>query len=178
MCAGPQPRREPSGRSYVRKLVRGVLLVGSVGLALHLVLPQITGLERSLRLVASTSHPLVGAAFLAELLSELCYAELLRRSVGVVFTAGSSSSSRRLGRWFMLRLTVTGYGAAHVLPGGGATAAAVTYSALRRKGYDPQSVGLALAAVSVLVYGALGILFSGSLIYMLLDRDLGPGACR
>ena len=174
MCAGPQPRREPSGRSYVRKLVRGVLLVGSVGLALHLVLPQITGLERSLRLVASTSHPLVGAAFLAELLSELCYAELLRRSVGVVFTAGSSPSFRRLGRWFMLRLTVTGYGAAHVLPGGGATAAAVTYSALRRKGYGPESVGLALAAVSVLTYGALGILFCGSLIYMLLDGDLGP----
>jgi glycosyltransferase 2 family protein len=158
----------------VRKLVRGVLLVGSVGLALHLVLPQIPGLERSLRLVAGTSHALVGAAFLAELLSELCYAELLRRSVGVIFTAGSSPSVRRLGRWFMLRLTVTGYGAAHVLPGGGATAAAVTYGALRRKGYDPESVGLALAAVSVLVYGALGMLFSGSLIYMLLDGDLGP----
>jgi glycosyltransferase 2 family protein len=160
----------------VRKLVRGVLFVGSVGLALHLVLPQIPGLERSLRLVAGTSHLLVGTAFLAELLSELCYAELLRRSVGVIFTAGSSPSSRRLGGWFMLRLTVTGYGAAHVLPGGGATAAAVTYSALRRKGYDPQSVGLALAAVSVLVYGALGMLFSGSLIYMLLDRDLGPAS--
>jgi len=149
-------------------------LVGSVGLALHLVLPQIPGLEKSLRLVAGTSHPLVGAAFLAELLSELCYADLLKRSVGVIFTAGFSPSSRRLGRWFMLRLTVTGYGAAHVLPGGGAAAAAVTYSALRRKGYDPESVSLALAAVSVLVYGALGMLFSGSLIYMLLDGDLGP----
>jgi hypothetical protein len=102
-----------SGWSNVRKLVRGVLLVGSVGLALHLVLPQIPGLEKSLRLVAGTSHPLVGAAFLAELLSELCYAELLRRSVGVIFTVGSSPTSRRLGRWFMLRLTVTGYGAAH-----------------------------------------------------------------
>jgi uncharacterized protein (TIRG00374 family) len=74
----------------------------------------------------------------------------------------------------MLRLTVTGYGAAHVLPGGGAAAATVTYSALRRKGYDPESVGLTLAAVSVLVYGALGMLFSGSLIYMLLAGDLGP----
>ena len=158
----------------MRKLLRGVLFVGSVGLALHLVLPQIPGLERSLRLVAGTSHSLVGAAFLAELLSELCYAELLRRSVSMIFTAGSSPGFRRLGRWFMLRLTVTGYGAAHVLPGGGATAAAVTYSALRRKGYNSESVGLALAAVSVLVYGALAILFSGSLIYMLLDGDLGP----
>ena len=74
----------------------------------------------------------------------------------------------------MLRLTVTGYGAAHVLPGSGAAAAAVTYSALRRKGYAPEDVGLALTAVSVLVYGALGMLFSGSLLYMLVKRDLGP----
>jgi uncharacterized membrane protein YbhN (UPF0104 family) len=80
----------------------------------------------------------------------------------------------KAGKMFMLRLSVTGYGAAHILPGGGATAAAVTYSALRRKGYNPESVGLALVAVSVLVYGALGMLFSGSLIYMLLDKDLGP----
>ena len=157
----------------VRRLVRGVVLVGSIGLALHLVLPQIPGLERSLQLIAGTSHLLVGAAFLAELLSELCYAELLGRSVGVIAT-GSSPNFREPGRWFMLRLTVTGYGAAHVLPGGGAASAAVTYGALRRKGYDPEGVGLALAAVSVLVYGALGILFSGSLLYMLVERDLGP----
>jgi uncharacterized protein (TIRG00374 family) len=158
----------------VRRWVRGVLLVGSIGLALHLVLPQIPGLEKSLRLVAGTSHPLVGAAFLAELVSELCYAELLRRSVGVVFAADSSLRSWRPGRWFMLRLTLTGYGAAHVLPGGGAAATAVAYGGLRRQGYDPESVGLALAAVSVLVYGALGMLFSGSLLYMLVERDLGP----
>jgi glycosyltransferase 2 family protein len=147
-------------------LVRGALLVGSIGLTLHLVLPQIPGIERSLRLVAGTSHALVGAAFLAELVSELCYAELLGRSVGVM--------SRRPGRWFMLRLTITGYGAAHVLPGGGAAAATVTYDTLRRKGFDPERVGLALAAVTVLVYGALGMLFSGSLLYMLLGGDLDP----
>ena len=65
--AGSRLRCGTSGWSNVRKWVRGVLLVGSVGLALHLVFPQIPRLERSLRLVAGTSHPLVGAAFLAEL---------------------------------------------------------------------------------------------------------------
>jgi uncharacterized protein (TIRG00374 family) len=74
----------------------------------------------------------------------------------------------------MFRLTVTGYGASHVLPGGGATAAAVTYGALRRKDLDPERVGLALAAVTILVYAALGVLFAGSLVYMLLDGDLDP----
>jgi uncharacterized protein (TIRG00374 family) len=155
-------------------LVRGGLLVGSIGLALHLVLPQIPGIERSLRLVADTAHPLVAAAFLAELASEACYAELLGRSVGAIPRSGTSRSSRGPGRWFMLRLTVTGYGAAHVLPGGGATAAAVTYGALRREGLDPERVGLALAAVTILVYAALGMLFAGSLVYMLLGGDLGP----
>ena len=156
----------------MRRLVRGALLVGSIGLALHLVLPQIPGIEQSLRLVIGTSHLLVMVAFLAELASEMSYAELLGRSV-------EATNRRRLGRWFMFRLTVTGYGVAHVLPGGGAAAATVTYSALRREGFDPEKVGLALATVSVLAYGALGALFSGSLIYMLLERDLdlaGPVA--
>ena len=105
-----------------RRAVRSVLLVASIGLALHLVLPQIPGLERSLRLIVGTSHLLVGAAFAAEVLSELCYAELLGRSVGkLVRPRFSSRVGRRRGieRWFMLRLTVTGYGAAHVFPGGG-----------------------------------------------------------
>jgi uncharacterized protein (TIRG00374 family) len=146
-----------------------MLLVGSIGLALHLVLPQIPGIERSLRLVTGTSHLLVGVAFLAELASELCYAELLGRTIGM-------ANHRRPGRWFMLRLTVTGYGAAHVLPGSGAAAATLTYGALRRKGFDAERVGLALAAVSVLVYGVLAALFAGSLLYMLLGRDLDPAS--
>jgi uncharacterized protein (TIRG00374 family) len=161
----------------VRRALRGALLVASIGLALHLVFPQIPGLERSLRLIAGTSHLLVGAAFVAELASELCYAELLGQSVGAIAGSGPSLRSRKrggIGRWFMLRLTVTGYGVAHVLPGGGAVAATVTYGVLRRKGFDPEKVGLALAAVSVLVYGALGVLFASSLAYMLLIGDLGP----
>jgi uncharacterized protein (TIRG00374 family) len=155
----------------VRKLWRTAFLVGSIGLALHLLLPQVPGIERSLRLVAETSHALVGAAFLAELASELCYAELLGRSVGV-FSRGRHSGKPRM--WFLLRLTVTGYGAAHVLPGGGATAATVTFDALRRKGFDSGRIALALAAVSALVYGALGTLFSVSLTYLLLRGDLVP----
>jgi glycosyltransferase 2 family protein len=159
-----------------RRALRGVLLVASIGLALHLVLPQIPGLERSLRLIVGTSHLLVVAAFVAEVLSELCYAELLGRSVGAVSGLRPSSRVRRrqgMERWFMLRLTVTGYGVAHVFPGGGAVATTMTYRVLRHRGIDPEKAGLALAAVSVLVYGALGVLLAGSLAYMLLMGDLG-----
>lgn len=45
--------------------------------------------------------------------------------------------------------------------GGGAVAATVTYGVLRRKGFDPEKIGLVLAVVSVLVYGTLGVLFAG-----------------
>ena len=135
-----------------------MLLVLSVGLALHFVFPQIPGLERSARLLAGASHLLVGAALLAEVASELCYGELLGRSVGALPNTGRSPSLREgrrgAGRWFLLRLTVTGYGVAHVVPGGGATAVAVTYGALRRRGFESGRVGAALAAVSFLVYVA------------------------
>jgi glycosyltransferase 2 family protein len=160
----------------LRRALRSALLVASIGLALHLVMPQIPGLERSLRLIAGTSHSLVAAAFVMELTSELCYAELLGQAIGIVSGSGLSRSSKRrrgTGRWFMLRLTVTGYGVAHVLPGGGAAAATVTYGVLRRQGFDAEKVGLALAAVSVLIYGVLYVLFTGGLGYLLLRGDLG-----
>ena len=74
------------------------MLLGSIGLALHLLLLQMLGIETSLLLVAGTSHPLAVVAFLAELLG---------RSVGVIFAGNSSPRSWRPKRWFMLRLTVT-----------------------------------------------------------------------
>lgn len=156
-----------------RKLLRGVLFVASIGLALHLILPQIPGIERSARLLTDTSHLLVAAALMAEILSELCYARLLQGSVSGI---RRTSVRRPPNLWFFWRLTVTGYGAAHVLPGGGATASAIDYRAIRSKGYDVASVARTLAAVAAFVYAALGLLFVGSLIYLLVDRDLStPG---
>jgi len=160
-----------------RTVLRSVVYLVSLGLAVHLILPQIPGLEHSAGLVAEASPLLVGAAFVAELLSEMSYAELLGRSVAAASRSGTELRSRNyrgLGPLFMLRLTVCGYGAAHVLPGGGAAAATVTYAALRARGVDRKAVGLAVAAVTGLVYGALFVLFSGSLLYMFVRGDLTP----
>ncbi|MGB3633835.1 MAG: YbhN family protein [Rubrobacteraceae bacterium] len=159
-----------------RKILRNVLYVLSIGLAVHLVLPQIPGLERSMRLIAEAAPFLILAAFVAELSSVSCYAELMGRSVGSAAGLGASMRARKrggLGRWFMLRLAISETGASHVLPGGGASMAAVTYGALRARGFEPGRIGVALAVVSALVYGSLGIIFAGSLAYMLLSRDLG-----
>ncbi|HET7270764.1 MAG TPA: YbhN family protein [Rubrobacter sp.] len=170
-------RESLGGRRISRTVLRNVLYLASVGLAVHLILPQIPGLERSAELVAKAAPLLVFAAFVAEVTSEVCYAELLGRSVAAASRMGTTIRSRSrsgLGPWFTLRLTVCGYGAAHILPGGGAAAATVTYGALRARGVDRKAVGLAVAAVSGLVYGALVVLFSGSLLYMFILGDLTP----
>src|SRR5215217_3215539 len=164
-------------RGRYRTILRNVVYLTPLGLAVHLILPQIPGLEHSTRLVATASPLVVGAAFLAELLSEMSYAELLGRSVAAASRTDTTLRSRiyrGLGPLFMLRLTICGYGAAHVLPGGGAAAATVTYGALRARGVDRTAVGLTVATVSILVYGALSVLFSGSLLYMIVRGDLTP----
>lgn len=160
-----------------RSLLRNLFFLASLGLAVHLLLPRIPGVERSLELVSRASWPLIAAALAAELLSELSYAGLLGR-----ITAASAGipprlrSRRGLGNWYMLRLTVTGYGASHVLPGGGAAGAAVAYTALRSRDLGRSKIGLALAATSALAYGALGVILTASLLYLLARGNLDPAA--
>jgi len=156
------------------------LYVASVGLALHLILPRIPGLERSFVLVSNSSLGLISAAFLAFFGSQLCYAVLLSRSTASATGLALASERRRrrrgLGLWFMLRLTVAEHGAARIMPGGGSAAAAVTYSALRTRGLKPARVAVAVATISVLVYGTLAAIFLASLVYLILDRELNRAA--
>jgi glycosyltransferase 2 family protein len=158
-----------------RTLLKSVLYLTSVGLALHLILPQLPGIERSLVLISDSSVPLIAAAFFTILASQMCYAELLGRSTAAAAGIVPASKRRRmgLGRWFMLRLTLAEHGAARVLPGGGSSAAAVTYTGLRSRGLRPARIGLAVATIMLLVYGTLGAIFLGSLLYLTLDNALG-----
>jgi glycosyltransferase 2 family protein len=155
--------------------LQAVLYLASAGLALHLILPQLPGIRRSLALVAGSSGPLLVAAFAAILASFLCYGELLGRSAGAAAGFGASLKRRRrhgLGRFFTLRLTVVVHGAYRVLPGGGGATAAVTYGALRTRGLAPAKVGLAVASAGALIYLALGTWLLLSLLYLILDREL------
>ncbi len=161
-----------------KRLLRGTLYLASIGLALHLILPQLPGIEYSLILVSESSRSLLLAALLAILASQMCYAELLGRSAGAA--VGSVRYRKRrlvgLGRWFMLRLTLAEHGAARILPGGGSSAAAVTYTGLRSRGLRPTRIGIAVATISILVYGTLAAIFLASLLYLTLDRSLGQTA--
>ena len=156
-----------------RRLLRNALYLASIGLALHLVLPQLAGLQESARLLVRSSHLLVGAAFIAQVLSQVCYAEVMGRLAATVPREGRRQ--RQLGRWFLFRLTITENGASHVLPGGATAKAAVTFSALRSLGFESGRLGVALAALSAIIYGTLGAVFFLSLVYLTLTRNLsGP----
>src|SRR3954447_5039576 len=81
-----------------RTVLRNVVYLASLGLAVHLILPRIPGLEHSARLVVEASPLLVGAAFVAELLSEMSYAELLGRSVAAASRSGHGRTVQELPR--------------------------------------------------------------------------------
>lgn len=147
------------------KVLRNLIFLASVGLAVHLILPQIPGLAHSARLISTSSHLLVALAFLCEVLSYLSYGELLRRASGL-------TSRRRIARLYAFRLTVVGNGAARVLPGGGAASAAVTYGGLRSRGLEARRIGGVVATVGTLVYAALAGISLLSLTYLLLTDEL------
>ena len=162
-----------------RTILKSVLYLASLGLAVHLVLPRIPGIERSFVLISNSSGPLIWAAFLAIFGSYACYAEILGYTVGATTGLGISARSRRrrgLGRWFMFRLTVAEHGASKVLPGGGSAAAAVTYAGLRIRGLKPARGALAVATTSVIIYGTLVAIFLASLLYLILDQELNRAA--
>lgn len=157
------------------RVVRNLLYLISLGLAVHLVLPHLPGIERSATLVLESSPLLILTALLAYLLSQASYAELLGRAAGAAAGSGTSRRARRwrgLGMWFTLRVALCEHGAAHVLPGGGSASAAVTYGALRSRRLEPRRAALTVALVSALIYGTLGILCTASLLYLLWHRDL------
>jgi uncharacterized membrane protein YbhN (UPF0104 family) len=61
-----------------------------------------------------------------------------------------------------------------VFPGGGAAASAIDYRFLKTRGFDSLGIAQTSAVVAALTYGALGLIFSGSLLYLIFDRELNP----
>jgi hypothetical protein len=78
-----------------RTLLRHVLYLLSIGLAVHLILPEIAGIEHSTRLITKAAPALILAAFLAEVASQFCYAELMGRTIGAASWTGTSIRRRR-----------------------------------------------------------------------------------
>lgn len=124
-------------------LRRGGLLILTVLAVEYLVLPKLVGASDDLSLLASAAPAVLGAALVLEISSVTCYSMLTRATL--------PPDAPRL--WTLLRVDVTGYGVSHVVPGGGATAAAFRYRLLTHAGVRPKDIlsGAALQTAAELV---------------------------
>jgi uncharacterized membrane protein YbhN (UPF0104 family) len=137
-------------RRMWRRAPRTALEVVGLALGVHLLLPQLSGLEATGRALARTTWWLGPAALGLEALCLLAYAELI---VTVLRSVGAPA--RRLLVW---RTTIVGNAVGRALPGGSTTALAVVAGSLRRAGLEPVSATTALAASGGLSSVALALL--------------------
>lgn len=91
----------------------------------YLVLPQLIDARDDASLIGSARPGLLLAALGLEVVSLLCFSALSRASL---------PAFGRPGFWTLVRIDLSGYGLSHVVPGGGATAAAFRYRLLTRAG--------------------------------------------
>lgn len=124
----------------------------------YLVLPQLVDASASLEVLGRASPVLVGAAVVLELLAWLVYSGL---------TLLLLPPDDRPGYFTVLRIDLCDFGANHVLPGGGTTAAAIRYRLLTLAGTWPEN---ALSAATVEIIGSnlvLGGIFAVGLLLAL-----------
>jgi uncharacterized protein (TIRG00374 family) len=105
----------------------------------YLVLPKLAGTQQSLSLLGAVRPLWVVVAVLLEALSLLTYSMFSRSLL--------RESPLRFGR--LLRCDLTGFGASHLIPGGGAAATALRYRLLVTSGAAPADVTAAIAAEGV-----------------------------
>jgi uncharacterized membrane protein YbhN (UPF0104 family) len=142
-----------------QKLATLILL----GLAVHLVLPQITALKNSWQVLVSMRYWAVGLAFLAQFLSYLGNGYLLQR---MLLIAGE-----RLSLW---RSTLIVFGSASIglVAGGMLGSSAATYRWV--SGSEHSAEGATLASLLIPLFNNLMLLLASilGLIYLLLAHDL------
>jgi uncharacterized protein (TIRG00374 family) len=113
--AGKTRSREASVGRWLRR--GGVLLV-AVLLFEYFVVPQLVGARAALVVLRTANPWLLASALLLEACSLMSYTALPMAALG---------SEPKPGYWTLLRVDLTGYGVSHVVPGGGATSAALRY---------------------------------------------------
>jgi uncharacterized membrane protein YbhN (UPF0104 family) len=137
--AGPRWMRvRVALRRTWRRAPRTALEILGLGLGIHLLLPQLAGLQATGRALARATWWLVPAVLALEAGSLLAYAELVRT---VMRSVGEPAP-----RTLVWRTTLVGNALGRAMPGGSTTALAVIAGALRRAGLDPVRSTMALAA--------------------------------
>jgi uncharacterized protein (TIRG00374 family) len=132
-----------------RLLVYGLVIV-AILVALYLVLPELAGLEDSLRKIEDADPVWMAVALGFNLLSFAAYIALFR---GVLGGAGVSPKVRERLDWrTSYQITLAGLAATRLFAAGGAGGIALTYWALRRAGTEARQAASRMVAFLVLLY--------------------------
>ena len=134
------------GRRWARAITSVVLTAAVVE---YVVLPQLLRGRDELDRIGEVSPWLVGVALLLEAASLASYTWLTQATV---------PAPHRLGWSTQLAMDLTGFGASHVLPGGGTTATAIRYRLMTTRGVPRPDV-ISVTAVEA-TFSYLGLLLT------------------
>ena len=174
-AAMEEPRTEEVEREMAlggrRLLVYGLVVV-IILVALYLVLPELAGLEDSLRKIEDADPVWMAVALGFNLLSFAAYIALFRGVIGG--GAGLARPVRdRLDWRTSYQITLAGLAATRLFSAGGAGGIALTYWALRRAGMATREAASRMVAFLVLLY----TIYLGALVVtgIFLRVGLFPG---
>jgi uncharacterized protein (TIRG00374 family) len=152
-----------------RLLVYG-LVVLLILVALYFVLPELTGLEDSLRKIEDADPVWMAVALGFNVLSFAAYIALFR---GIIGGTGSARIRQRLDWPTSYQITLAGLAATRLFSAGGAGGIALTYWAVRRAGMATRTAASRMVAFLVLLY----TIYLGALVVcgIFLRVGLFPG---
>jgi uncharacterized protein (TIRG00374 family) len=133
-----------------RRLITYALVVAVILVALYFVLPELTGLEDSLRKIEDADPVWIAIALGFNLLSFAAYIALFRGILGG--RRVSPQFQERIDWRTSYQITLAGLAATRLFSAGGAGGIALTYWALRRAGMEARQAARRMVAFLVLLY--------------------------
>jgi uncharacterized membrane protein YbhN (UPF0104 family) len=158
----PSTHRASAAR---RRVVRIGFLLASLFLGVHLLLPLAGGLEATAEALARATWWLPWVLLVLEAGSFWAYGEL----VLVVFRAAGEQPPRNL----IQRATVVGASLGKTMPGGSATAMAMTVATLRSHGMNGARVTGGLAAAGAVSWATLALLLPVGAVLAVIGGQTG-----
>src|SRR4051794_9083362 len=154
-----------SGKSRWRILRRVGFALVLVLIVEYLVLPQIAGARKSISLVSHAQLGLIVAGVVLEVASILAYAMLTRSLL---------PRGQRPTLWRLLRIQLSTLAVSHVVPGGSAAGAGLSFRLLEEEGVDGPAAGFALALQSIGSAVVLNVLLWIGLVVSIPLRGFNP----
>jgi uncharacterized protein (TIRG00374 family) len=162
MTTQPSGRSERSRWRVLRRVGFALVLLLVVE---YLVLPQIAGARKALSLVAHARLGLIAAGVALEVTSIVAYTMLTRSLL---------PRGRRPSLWRLVRIQLSTLAVSHVVPGGSAAGAGLSFRLLEKEGVDGPPAGFALALQSIGSAVVLNVLLWIGLVVSIPLRGFNP----